>query len=324
MENPILLDDYLDYMQSIRGSSKNTVKEYKYDLINFLKFIKQRKNKLKDIAFDQIDISDIDYSFINTINLQDLHSYISFTEKFMDNHCHAKFRKVASLKSFFKYMYDKMHLIDSNPSYSLEYPKLEKRLPIYLTLEDAKKLLNTVLNDKRAFFRLRDYAIIMVFLNCGLRLSELISLDVDDIKPDSSIRIIGKGNKERFVFLNKATIGAINDYIDFIQNNLKDEANQPLFISTQNKRISRRAVQNIIEKRILESGLDPNYYTVHKLRHTAATLMYKYGNIDILTIKEVLGHENVATTQIYTHLDNEQIKIATDSNPLSEFDKDLV
>lgn len=317
---PLVLSDFLDYLSSVKSHSKNTVKEYSYDLVSFLKFIRLRKENLKDISFHDINIESIDAKYLDSITLQDMYAYIAFKDRVDSNGSAAKFRKVASIRAFYKYLYEKIKVVSNNPSYELEYPKLDKRLPIYLTLNDATKLLETVETEKNVFLKKRDFAIMMVFLNCGLRLSELVSLDVDSIHDDNSASVVGKGNKERIIFLNEATIGAINDYLTVrpAESLINDKDKKALFLSQQNNRISNRAVQHMIEKRVKEAGLSSDY-TVHKLRHTAATLMYKYGDVDILTLKEVLGHSNVATTQIYTHLDNEIIKKATESNPLSNF-----
>ncbi|MDO5716693.1 MAG: tyrosine recombinase XerC [Tissierellia bacterium] len=320
---PYILADYLDYMRSIRGNSESTIKEYTYDLSNFLKFMRIRKDRLTGVALSDVDISAVDESFMNKIILQDLYAYISYADKYRDNHGYAKFRKVASLKSFFKYLFEKVKLIDENPAYSLEYPKTDKRLPIYLTLDDAAKLLNTVSSEKNEFLRYRDYAIMMIFLNCGLRLSELTSINIDSIKEDRSLNIIGKGNKERTVFLNDATYEAVSQYLERrpnIEESDDSSDGKALFLSNRNTRISNRAVQHMIEKRVRLAGLDPSSYTVHKLRHTAATLMYKYGDVDIRALQEILGHVSVATTQIYTHIDTERIRSATDKNPLSQFE----
>lgn len=320
MDEPLILTDFLNYISSVKSLSKNTVKEYYYDLSNFLKFIRLRKENLKAIAFDEIDTSIIDADYIDKINLQDLYAYIAFKDRVDNNGAASKFRKVASIKAFYKYMYEKIKVISHNPAYELEYPKLDKKLPIYLTLNDAMKLLDTVKDESNEFLKKRDYAIMMMFLNCGMRLSELSGLNVYSIKDDNTATIIGKGNKERSVYLNEATIEALNEYLAIRPNDslIADGDKDALFLSTRMNRISNRAIQHMIEKRVKKAGLSDTY-TVHKLRHTAATLMYKYGNVDILTLKEVLGHSNVATTQIYTHLDSDIIKEATEKNPLSNF-----
>lgn len=315
-EIPIILEDYLNYMETIKGASPNTVKEYYFDLRIFFRFIKFRY-KLVDPKepFDEINIADINLDLIKKLNIQDLHAYISFADKKRDNGNFAKSRKVASLRSFFDYLYLRVNLIDRNPAEALEFPKTEIRHPVYLTLDQAELLLNTVLENNNEEYRKRDYAIIMLFLNCGLRLSELASIDIDKIKDDDTLSIIGKGNKERTIFINDACILAINDYLSVRPKDSNDE--KAMFISKRKNRMSNRAIQHMIDKYFDKAGLDTSIYSTHKLRHTAATLMYKYGNVDIRALQEILGHESVSTTQIYTHIDNERLRDAIKSNPLS-------
>lgn len=313
---PIVLEDYLNYMETIKGASPNTVKEYFYDLRTFFRFIKIRY-KLVDstVEFDDIDISDLDLDLIKKITIQDLHSYISYADKKRDNGNYSRSRKVASLRSFFNYLYSKVNLIEKNPAESLEFPKRENRHPVYLSLEQAEQLLNAVMENQNELYRKRDYAIIMLFLNCGLRLSELASIDIDKIKNDDTISIIGKGNKERTIYLNDACISAIKDYLAVRPKDTLDE--KALFLSKRRKRMSNRAIQHMIDRYLEKAGLDPTVYSTHKLRHTAATLMYKYGNVDIRALQAILGHESVSTTQIYTHIDNERLRNAVKSNPLA-------
>ena len=313
---PIILEDYLNYMETIKGASPNTVKEYFYDLRTFFRYLKVR-HKLVDpsVEFNEIDISDLSLDHIKNVTIQDLHGYISYADKKRDNGNFARSRKVASIRSFFEYLYSKVNLIDKNPAESLEFPKRENRHPVYLTLEQAELLLNTVLDNKNEFYRKRDYAIIMLFLNCGLRLSELSNIDMDKIKNDDTISIIGKGNKERTIYLNEGCIDALKDYLKVRPKDVLDE--KALFISKRRKRMSNRAIQHMIDRYLEKAGLDSSIYSTHKLRHTAATLMYKYGNVDIRALQAILGHESVSTTQIYTHIDSERLRDAIKSNPLS-------
>lgn len=320
-EIPIFLEDYLNYMESIKGTSPNTVKEYLFDLRTFLKFIKIRYKLIdSNLSFDEIDISDIDTDLMDKINLRDLHAYISFVDKNRENGNYAKSRKVASLRSFFDYLHNKVDLIESNPALSLEFPKTEMRHPVYLTLDQSINLLNTVLENKNEEYRRRDYAIVTLFLNCGLRLSELSSINISKIKDKDSLSVIGKGNKERTIFLNQACIDSIEDYLEVRPENVNDP--DALFISKRKNRMSNRAIQHMIDKYLSKSGLDTNIYSTHKLRHTAATLMYKHGNVDIRALQEILGHESVSTTQIYTHIDDERLRDAIKSNPLSQLKSD--
>lgn len=314
---PIFLEDYLNYMEMIKGTSPNTIKEYLFDLRIFMKFLKLRYKLVdKNIPFDEIDISDIDINLIKKVNIRDLHAYISFVDKYRNNGSAAKSRKVASLRSLFKYLNTTVELIDSNPAENLEMPKSNKRHPVYLTLEQAQNLLNTILANPNEFLKKRDYAIIILFLNCGLRLSELASIDIDKIKPDNTLTVIGKGNKERTIYLNEACVEAINDYLPLRPIDAYDT--KALFVSIRKNRMSNRAIQHMVDKYLDQSGLDTDLYSTHTLRHTAATLMYKYGQVDIRALQEILGHESVSTTQIYTHLDDEQLRDAVNSNPLGK------
>lgn len=312
---PLILEDYLNYMETIRGKSPNTVKEYFFDIRIFLRFLKIRYRLVeKNTPLEEIEIYDIDIDFIKRITIQDLHAFISFVDKNRGNGNYAKARKVASIRSFFDYLHTKINLIEKNPANNLEFPKTDNRQPVYLTLEQAKSLLDTINNNPNELFRKRDYAIVALFLNCGLRLSELVSIDIHKIKEDT-LTVIGKGNKERTIYLNEACKEALNDYIKIRPKDVKDE--KALFLSKRKNRISTRAVQHMIDKYLEKTGLDPSIYSTHKLRHTAATLMYKYGNVDIRALQDILGHENVATTQIYTHIDDERLREAVNSNPLS-------
>lgn len=309
---PVLVMDFLAYMETIRGKSKNTVAAYGYDLSIFFKFLKIRRNIVpSDTDMEQIDISDIDDYIIRTITLSDLYSFLSFTANQRDNKNHARARKVACLRSFFRYLQSKAKVVDENPAMDLEPPKINSRHPIYLTLDESKKLLASIDGENKE----RDFAIITLFLNCGLRLSELTGIDINRINGDI-LTVIGKGNKERTVYLNNACLNAINRYLAVRpRDGVKDK--HALFISERKQRISKRTVQYIVKKYIGESDLDTDRYSTHKLRHTAATLMYKYGNVDIRALQHILGHENISTTQIYTHIDDDRLRNAVKANPLS-------
>ena len=312
---PILLKDFLNYLHTIRGKSINTIQVYFYDLRIFLRFIKVHKKIVpKSIEFNTIDISDVDEKLISTVNLSDLYAYMSFVSNNRSNSSYARARKVASLKSFFKYLTNKAKLIDKNPALELESPKIVKRLPRYLNIDESKQLLSSVDGQYSA----RDYAILTLFLNCGLRLSELVGINLNNIK-NNTLTVIGKGDKERMIPLNAACIQAIDNYKKVRPvEGVKDK--NALFLSERKQRISKSTVQYIVKKYITSAGLDPKRYSTHKLRHTAATLMYRYGQVDIRSLQELLGHESISTTEIYTHLDEQQLRNAVDSNPLSNFD----
>ena len=311
---PQSLNEFLNYLGTIRGKSKNTIDGYKIDLSMFFKFLKLYKGLADhNLEFEDIIINDIDKEFIRNITLGDLYSFISFTENQRENGSYARARKVAALKSFFKYLTGKARILDENPASELESPKINKRNPIYLTLEESKTLLSSIDGKNKE----RDYCIITLFLNCGLRLSELCSINISKINGDT-LTIIGKGNKERTIYLNKACLHALNDYMKIrsLNTNIKDK--DALFISRNNTRINKRTVELIVKKYTSQAGINREKFTPHKLRHTAATLMYKHGNVDIRSLQQILGHENISTTQIYTHVDDDRLREAVNSNPLNE------
>lgn len=321
---PIILKDYLSYLKSIRGLSKKTISEYNYDLINFISFQILRKiyfddfdNFQSDLEKSKIDSNKIfNKQFINDINIQDMYAYISHLDNELNDNTSTRSRKISALRSFYKYLHQEIEMIDNNISEKLRNPKIQKRQPVYLTLSETEHLLATISKEKNEFLRNRDMAIVFTFLTTGMRLSELVSVNLNDIKNDH-FSIIGKGNKERTIYLTKNCIDLIDNYITIRKKYLKDKKIDALFISTRKNRISNRAVQSTVEKYLKKAGFDTSVYSTHKLRHTAATLMYKYGNVDIRALKDVLGHESVSTTQIYTHLDNEDLKKAVNKNPLS-------
>ena len=321
-EIPKILRDYLNYNSNL-NKSQNTIHEYEYDLINFLKYMKWLEVGNKKISISEISIKDIDSKFLNKIDLNDIYEYMTYLKSEFNDKPTTRARKISSIRSFFKYLHVKAKLIDDNPAKELESPKIGKRLPKYLTLEQSTALLNEVKNKKLIGRQhdnsIRDYAMVTLFLNCGMRLSELVNIDVNRIKFDENIlTVIGKGDKERTVYLNKSCIDAIKDYLEIRPSgdNVIDE--KALFLSERKKRISRRSVQHIIKEYLKQiSGAED--LSTHKLRHTAATLMYQYGNVDIRALQEILGHESIATTEIYTHVDNSQIREAVENNPLANY-----
>lgn len=310
--------DFLTYLETIRNKSKNTIDAYKKDLNIFFRFMMMYRGLVKDekIKFEEIDISSIDNDFLRSIKLRDLYAFVSFTEKYRHNSSYARARKVATLKSYFKFLQGKAKIIVDNPTLELERPKINKRHPVYLTLNQSLKLLESLDKKKKNYFR--DYCILTLFLNCGMRLSELCGIQISKIKNDT-LTIIGKGNKERTVYLNDACLKAIDNYLK-VRNDSKSlpENKNFLFLSSHNAPINQRTVEIMIKKYTTNAGFVDERYTPHKLRHTAATLMYKYGNVDIRSLQNILGHENIATTQIYTHVDDESLRDAVKSNPLSK------
>lgn len=309
--------DFLTYLETIKNKSSNTIDAYKKDLTVFFRFMLLYKGCVKeDIEFEEIDISSVDDDFLRNIKLRDLYAFMSFTEKYRENSSYARARKVATLKSFFKFLQGKAKIIDENPTAELESPKINKRHPVYLTLNQSIHLLESLDSKDKNYYR--DYCILTLFLNCGMRLSELCNIQTTKIKNDT-LTIIGKGNKERTVYLNDACLKAINDYLKVRDDSKALPYDKTfLFLSSRNRPINQRTVEIMIKKHITNAGFTDDKYTPHKLRHTAATLMYKYGNVDIRSLQSILGHTNISTTQIYTHVDDETLREAVKSNPLSK------
>ncbi len=312
-ELPRLVQQYLLYLEAIKGHSELSVIEYASDLRTFFRYIMRQKGLVdKNTEDSEIDLSPIDISFIKKITLNDAYQFLIYCKNDRKNNDNTRARRVISIRRFFIYLTDNQGMLDYNPMKNLDIPKTKKALPKYLTLEEAEMLLSVVDGP----YKERDYAIITLFLNCGMRLAELVSIDYNDIKADGSLIITGKGNKERTVYLNQACINAITAYMKKRPNDgVKDRA---LFLSSRNQRISPKTVQHIVYTNLDKAGLGDRGLSVHKLRHTAATLMYQHGNVDVLLLKEILGHENLGTTEIYTHLANDATKKAIESNPLSK------
>lgn len=311
-EQPLVYKEFLMYMQTIRGKSIGTISEYALDLNIFFKFMVRHFDTSVSSEIDEIDISNLNYDFVKKIQLTDIYEYLSYMNTVRKNSAATRARKVACLRSYFKYMHSKAKYINDNPTKELESPKLKQSLPNYLTLEESKTLLETVLKNSNGY---RDYAIITLFLNCGMRLSELVGINLTDIKNDTLI-VTGKGNKERTIYLNNACIQAIAKYLkERPVDNVKDK--NALFLSARNQRISNKTVQHLVKKYLQLAGLDTTRFSTHKLRHTAATLMYREGNTDLRTLQEILGHEHLSTTQIYTHVNDRQQKNAMKNNPLA-------
>lgn len=317
-EAPQVIRDFLSYMEIIGGKSRNTTLEYFFDLRTFFRFMKLHKRLVdENVEFEQILIDDIDINFIKDITLSDLYEFMTYVNHERNNNANSRARKIACLKSFFKYLNVKAKLIDDNPAKELDTPKIIRQMPKYLSLEESKTLLNSVDGE----FKDRDYAILTLFLNCGLRLSELVSININKIKYDT-LTVMGKGGKERTIYLNKACINAIKRYLEYSRPREGVKDKNALFLSKRKQRISKKTVQHIVKKYLKLAGLDTEKYSAHKLRHTAATLMYKYGNVDIRALQEILGHEHISTTEIYTHVDNEKLRDAAEANPLSDIEKE--
>lgn len=322
---PQILRDFLTYHETIKGQSPKTIAEYYLDLRMFFRFMKLMRNDMPiQTRLEDINIRDVDLEFIRQITTSDIFDFLSYLAS--DRTAHpdapapeygispaARARKLSALKSFYKYLTVRTKQLSENPVADLEYPKLRKSLPRYLTMEQSSALLQAVSGPNAK----RDYAILMLFLNCGIRRSELVGLNLSDVYEDR-IRVVGKGNKERFVYFGTPCRKAIDAYL--IERNKKVLSdNRALFGSRDNNRISVTAVHRLVKKYLLLAGLDAEHFSAHKLRHTAATMMLS-GGVDVKTVQEVLGHENLNTTQIYTHIENTELKIAAEANPLSKLD----
>ena len=321
-DSPRILLEFLSYHETVKAHSQKTVDEYYLDLRNFLRYIKRlRQPELADCALEQIDIRDIGVEFLRSITLTDVYSYLAYLSRERLQHPNSdksekglsaasRARKVATLRSFFNYLCNKVHLLPENPIKDIDSPKIKKTLPSYLTLDESIQLLESVDGANRE----RDLCILTLFLNCGLRISELIGLNRSDIQ-DDALRVLGKGNKVRIVYLNQACKDALAEYLR-VRPVVGGKDQDALFVSRNRQRISRATVHNLVKKHISEAGLDSQKYSSHKLRHTAATLMLQNG-VDVKAVQEVLGHEHLNTTEIYTHIDNEALRVAAKANPLS-------
>lgn len=312
-DNPEFLNDYLVHIKVVKMLSERTVREYFFDVRLFLKFVYANKYELEEDIQD-VNISKMTVNDLKMINVSDIYNFIFYTSNDRKNAARARYRKISSLRSFFKFVSHDSKIIENDPTINLDIPTPKKDLPKFLSLNDSMRLLQTS-DDADSK---RDYCIITIFLNCGVRLSELVGMNLSDIDfNEKKVRVLGKGSKERMVYLNDACIDALNEYLKIRNENKKAANERALFLSNRNTRISKRRVQQIVEQTISNAGLDGKGITTHKLRHTAATLMYQYGSADVLTLKELLGHSSIATTEIYTHLNNEVVREAVESNPLS-------
>ncbi len=304
--------DFLSYLETIQNRSPQTVNEYYYDIRMFLRFVKILKFNAKE-EFDEITVKDMDVSVLEKLTLSDFNAYMTFLSRNRGASSKTRARKVASLRSFYKYLFSKVKLINNNPALELETPKHKKGLPRYLNLEESTKLLDNVESRHEK----RDFAMLTLLLNCGIRISELVGINITDYR-DDTIKISGKGNKERTIYLNDACRNAINEYMAVRPNDKAVDKNA-MFLSERYTRISRKTVHVIVKKQLANAGIDTTKYSAHKLRHTAATLMYKHGDVDIRALQRILGHESIATTEIYTHLDDEQLRSASKKNPLADY-----
>ncbi len=322
---PQFLRDFASYKSMIQGCSEKTVGEYLLDLRTFLRYMISVKNNLPlDYEkMSEVDISNVEVDFLGSIKTDDIYEFFLFLSNYRKNSASAKSRKLSAIKALYKYLTQKRHLLEVNPAADIESPKKKQQLPKYLSLDESINLLNAIQADENSKSKERDFAIVTLFLNCGMRLSELVGISLNDLDKElRSLRVMGKGSKERIIYLNDACRSALSDYLKIRLNEqnlkLKDNA---LFISRQNKRISVKTVQWLVYKYLGEAGLEYKHYSTHKLRHTAATLMYQTGEVDVRVLKEILGHEQLNTTQIYTHVSNEGMENAINKNPLANIGK---
>lgn len=314
-ECPYFLNDFFTYQRVVLLKSEKTIEAYYIDLRVFLRYLKVKKGAVsKNTPFKNIDISDIPIEYIKSLTKLDILQYLNYVAAERNNSAKTRHRKLASIRLFFRCMYRDLGLIDSDPAKDVDYPKMPDHLPKFLTLDESINLLENM-NTEDPFY-LRDYCIVTLFINCGMRLSELVGLNMQDVNLDErSMRLLGKGNKERIIHVNDACADAIVTYLPTRKQS--DKEPNALFLSKQGSRLCNRRVEQIVDNALRDSNLDHRGFSTHKLRHTAATLMYQHGNVDPLMLKEILGHKSISTTEIYTHISNEGLKQAMDASPLA-------
>lgn len=319
-QSPEFLSNYLKYKRYIDFGAQTTTDETFFDLRTLFRYVKlylYDKNKLVNITkeeFKKIDITDVTIEDLEKMNQNDLQNYLFFLDSTLENVSKTRNRKLASMKRLYEYL-ETNNLINVNPTKWMQSATIEKRQPKYLDLKESKQLLaNTINSDSR--YKIRNYAIICIFLNCSLRLSELVGINLTDLKIDNSeqsLRVTGKGNKQRILYLNSAVCEAINTYLKVrppLDKSNKDY--NALFLSSREKRISQRSVQDIIKselKELMESkGKESAKYHTHTLRHSCATLLYNEANVDIFVLKRILGHESLVATEVYTHVSDKKLR----------------
>lgn len=320
---PRTVRDFIGYKQTVQGRSKKTVDEYALDIRTFLRFmVIKRKGgdvgKISDEELAGVDISGLDIGFIGSVTSEDIYDFLYYTLEERGNQWSARARKLSALKSFYKYLTVSVRLIENDPTKNIEGPQKKKTLPKFLSLEESEALLDAVQGDSESKTRDRDLCILTLFLNCGMRLSELCGINLSDIdKNMESLRVTGKGSKERLIYLNDACRETLRDYLRVRAADEQIKDKNALFLSSRHTRISNKTVQWMVYKYLDLAGLGNKSFSTHKLRHTAATLMYRTGDVDVRVLKDILGHEQLNTTQIYTHISDENMKRAIDSNPLA-------
>ena len=318
---PSVLREFASYKSVIQGCSDKTVSEYLSDLRTFFRWLHATENKLptQGEEFDSMGIMHVDVDYIKGITTDRIYEFLVFTGTVRGNAGAAKARKLSAIKAFYKYLTVKRHLLENNPAADIETPKKKKALPKHLSLEECRVLLDAIKNDTASPNRVRDWCMITLFLNCGMRVSELAGISLPDLDREyRSLRVIGKGNKERIIYLNEACRAALTQYMQVRrQEKYQKNTDKALFLSERCQRISVKTIQYTVYKYLDLAGLGAKHYSVHKLRHTAATLMYQSGEVDVRVLKEILGHEQLNTTQIYTHVANKDMEEAMAANPLA-------
>ncbi|MBQ9375412.1 MAG: tyrosine recombinase XerC [Ruminococcus sp.] len=316
---PYYLEDFLTNLLISKERSERTVEGYYIDIRTFLRYLKIKHKVISsDADLSEVSIVDVPIEWIESLNIMEAYEYLKYLKFERQNETATRARKTSALKQFYNYLSKKSKLISVNPLKDLEVPRVKNKLPVFLSLQDSIKLLDSIDSKNKD----RDYCIIVLFLNCGMRLSELVGLNISDYSRDNqTLRVLGKGNKQRIVYLNDSCIEALNQYLDAARPNESAKDKNAIFLSANKTRINKRRVQQIVEENLKRAGLSNLGVTTHKLRHTAATLMYQHGNVDTLVLRDVLGHKSIATTEIYTHLSDENLREAADANPLNKVKK---
>lgn len=319
------IQQFAIYKRTIQGCSEKTVNEYMLDLRTFFRYLLAIQNgiEIDSEEFYNIDIRSIDAEYLSKIKTEQIYEFLFYASDTRKNMWSAKARKLSAIKGLYKYLTTKKNYFEDNPAMNIEAPKPKKSLPKFLNLDESLMLLQAILDDEESNTKERDYCIVTLFLNCGMRLSELVGINLTDIDRElRSLRVLGKGNKERIIYLNEACQTVLRDYLKIrLSPKYEYVQTKALFLSRLNKRISVKTVQWMVYKYLELAGLEAKKFSVHKLRHTAATLMYQSGNVDVRVLKDILGHEQLNTTQIYTHVSNENMRNAMDQNPLANIKK---
>ncbi len=325
---PDILTEYSQYMRVIKNRSERTIEQYQNDLVLFLCYVKARLEGLSTEPADyvKVDISEIDAQYMSRVRSELIYGFLTYAADKRGNKAGARARKLTAIKSFYKYLTVTTRQIKENPAKDIDAPSARAALPKFLSLDESVELLSAVRNDPVSKTKERDFAILTLFLNCGMRLSELVGLNLTDFDREFiSVRVLGKGAKERMIYLNNACREAISAYLPIRNTDTEIKDKNALFISSrQHNRISKKTVQWLVKKYLNAAGLENKHYSTHKLRHTAATLMYRTGKVDVRVLKDILGHEQLNTTQIYTHVSDESMREAMMENPLSDIRPDSI